>query len=154
MDDSIKVVTKPSDNLNEIKTDADSILIPPFEIEVVLSEKAKERMDNPKESIIVMVEFTGEPADTIIDRSDDIGPFILRSIEREISKPWALKVENIKMSKKIYNKLPDKNYQVSAQIWTGRHSSGDNLLTGEMVYGTIDEIKNKKHIINARLIRE
>jgi hypothetical protein len=153
-DDSLKVATTTSENINQIIADSDSVLIPPFEIEVVLSDKAKERMDNPKETIIVLVEFIGEPADTVIDRGDDNGPFILRSIEREISKPWTLKVENIKMSKKIFNKLPDKNYQVSAQIWTGRHSSEFNLLNGGLVYGTIEEIKNKKHLINAGLIRE
>ena len=152
-DDSVKAIQKTLESSNQLKADADSVSIPPFEIEVALSQKAKERMGNPKESIIVMVEVTGEPADTVIERAFD-GPFILCSAKREISEPWTLKVENLKMSKKIYNKLPDKNYEVSAQIWTGRHSSENNLLNGEMVFGTIDEIKNKRHVINAKLIQE
>ncbi len=152
-DDSVKAVQNTPERLNQHNADADSVSIPPFEIEVVLSQKAKERMGNPKESIIVLIEVTGEPADTVIERAFD-GPFILCSTKREISEPWTLKVENLKMSKKIYNKLPDKNYEVSAQIWTGRHSSENNLLNSEMVFGTIDEIKNKKHVINAKLIQE
>ncbi|MBS1488348.1 MAG: hypothetical protein JST43_12240 [Bacteroidetes bacterium] len=132
----------------------DSVWIPPFEIEIALSEKAKDLLESSHESVIVFLQFTGEPGDTTLAKNEDHGPYIIKSYQREIFSPWKFKVENLKMSKKIYNKLTNKNYDVLAQIWTGRHSSENNLLNGDLVSGTIDEIKNKKHTLAARLIRE
>jgi hypothetical protein len=132
----------------------DSILIPSFEVEIVLSEKAKERMSDLKESIIVMVEFSGEPKDSNNEGLNEEGQLMLRSIEKEINPPWIAKIENILISKKDYARLKNKDFDVLVQIWTGRKTSEFNLLHGELIDGPISKLKGKRNILSAKLIEE
>jgi hypothetical protein len=139
---------------NDSLVDSDSILIPSFEVEIILSEKAKERMLNPEESIIVFVEFFGEPKDSINEGLNEEGQLMLRSTKMEINPPWVAKIDNIFISKIVYDRLKNKDFDVSIQIWTGRRSSEFNLLHGELIDGTISKLKGKRHKLNASLIGE
>jgi hypothetical protein len=132
----------------------DSLSIPSFEIEIVLSEKAKARMLSPKESIIVYGEFTGEPNDTLSQGLTEPGLLGLASFKLEIDAPWVTKIDKIYIPRVSYDRLKNKDYDVSIQIWTGRRSSEFNLLHGELVYGPISEIKGRRHKLNAKLIDE
>jgi hypothetical protein len=129
-------------------------LIPSFEVEIVLSEKAKERMLNPKESIIVFAEFAGEPKDTISEGLNEAGQLMLRSVKMEIYSPLIVKFENIFIPKKMYDRLLNKDFDVSIQIWTGRRTSEYNLLFGELIFGQISKIKGIRQKLNAKLIKE
>lgn len=132
----------------------DSLLIPSFEVEIVLSEKAKARMLDPKESIIVYGEFSGEPNDTISRGLNEVDLLMLASFKLEIDAPWVVKIDKIYIPKGIYDRLKNKDFDVSIQIWTGRMSSEFNLLQGELVYGPISEIKGSRHKLKAKLIGE
>ena len=57
----------------------DSVWIPPFEIEIALSEKAKDLLESSHESVIVFLQFTGEPGDTTLAKNEDHGPYIIKS---------------------------------------------------------------------------
>jgi hypothetical protein len=133
---------------------ADSVLIPSFEVEVVLSEKARERMLDPKESIIVFAEFTGEPHDTLSEGVNETGQLMLTSVRMETYSPWIVKFENIFIPRKLYDRLLNKDFDVSVQIWTGRKTSEYNLLAGDLISGQISKIKGTRQKLNAKLIKE
>jgi hypothetical protein len=132
----------------------DSVLIPSFEVEIVLSEKAKERMFNPKESIIVYAEFAGEPNDTISDGLNETGVLMLKTIQMEIYSPWIVRFEYNFISRKLYDRLKNKDFDVSIQIWTGRKTSEYNLLFGDLIFGQISKIRGTRQKLNAKLIEE
>jgi|WetSurMetagenome_2_1015567.scaffolds.fasta_scaffold35028_2 hypothetical protein len=142
-------------NSNNISIDnADSVLIPSFEIEIVLSEMAKERLLNPKESIIAFAEFAGEPKDTISEGLNESGQLMLKTAMIEFYSPWKVKIENIFIQRKMYDRLLNKDFEVSVQIWTGRKTSEYNLLSGDLIYGPISKIKGTRQKLNAKLIKE
>lgn len=132
----------------------DSVLIPSFEVEIVLSEMAKDRLLNPKESIIVFAEFTGEPKDTISEGLNETGQLMLRTSMMELYSPWIVKFEDIFIPGKMFDRLLNKDFEVSVQIWTGRKTSEYNLLSGDLIYGPISKIKGTRQKLNAKLIRE
>jgi hypothetical protein len=132
----------------------DSVLIPSFEVEVVLSEKARERMLNPKESIIVFAEFTGEPHDTLSEGVNETGQLMLNSVRMETYSPWIVKFESIFIPRKMYDRLLNKDFDVSVQIWTGRKTSEYNLLSGDLISGQISKIKGTRQKLNVKLIKE
>ena len=63
----------------------DSLLIEPFEIEVVLSSKAKDRIVNDKETIIVNVTFDGTPKQTPRLKLEEDRSFFVATVTKEIS---------------------------------------------------------------------
>jgi hypothetical protein len=143
---------------NQSKNDpfagSDSLLVPSFEVEIVLSEKAKERMLTPRESIIVFTEFFGEPKDSSDKGLNETGDLMLASSEKEINSPWVTKIENILISRETFDRLKNKDFSVLVQIWSGRRSSEYNLLHGELIDGTIGQLKGKRHKLQAKLIEE
>jgi hypothetical protein len=139
---------------NNYLNSPDSVLIPSFEVEIVLSERAKQRLLNSKESIIVFAEFTGEPADTVSEGLNESGELMLKSVTKETYAPWIVRLDNIFIPVKMYERLRNKDYEVSVQVWTGRRSSEYNLVTGDLIYGPISKIKGIRHKLNAKLIEE
>jgi hypothetical protein len=154
-DESLKdnIENQNYSNRNSIDK-VDSVLIPSFEVEIVLSETAKDKLVNSKESIIVFAEFTGEPKDTIGEGLNETGQLMLRSIMVELYSPWIVKFEDFFIPKKLYDRLLNKDFEVSIQVWTGRKTSEYNLLSGDLIYGPISKIKGTRHKLNAKLIKE
>lgn len=142
-----------SDTLIEdgyLKIDKDSVTVLPFEIEVVLSTKAKNKIVNSKETIIVNVSLTGTPKDSTLLAED--GQFYVATLEKEISYGQPAKFDNIKFPRKTFDQLTDKDVHVSAFVYSGRKSSPDNLLNCSIVADDLSKVANKKLTITGKLI--
>ncbi len=144
---------KEHETLNDsIRIDEDSVCIPEFEIEVQLSPKAESKIEESKESIIVMAYFSGIPKDTLIEEYEEWGKVVIGSERREL---WGSKIaafKNVKISKTAYEDLYNKNFEVLINVFTGRHSSESNLLSCEILQKGINEIKGRKHSVKGELI--
>jgi hypothetical protein len=74
--------------------------------------------------------------------------------EIELDKPGIAKFEKIKISKRAYQDLADKDFTVLINVASGRKSSGDNLLDCGIVQEPISKMVGKIHSLKGKLIRE
>jgi hypothetical protein len=148
---NIKSAVSPT-NDNYFNIAEDSITILPFEIEVVLSPKAEERITKGKETIIVDVFFTGTPKDSSLAELEEDGSFFVASAKKEILYGQVAKFDKIKFSKKIYNQLTDKDIDLGVNVYSGRKSSQDNLLNGDALFDKVSNVVNKRFTLKCKLI--
>ena len=156
-DTTSSTITKLNDNytlarISYLKLDKDSVTVLPFEIEVSLNAKAKDKIINGNETIIINVSLTGKPKDTTLFSED--GQFYVASSEKEITYGQVARFDNIKFSKKTFDQLTDKDVYVTAFVYSGRKSSPDNLLDCNIVADSISNVVNKKFTITGKLIGE
>jgi hypothetical protein len=142
------------DNSSYLKIIGDSVIIPPFEIEVVLSPKAKAKIEEDNETIIVMAYFSGEPIDSLPEKykNPDGGEFLLSSYPVELKEPGIAKFENVKFPLELYKLLKNKDIQLLINVFSGRKSSPDNLLDCEILQDSMSNIKGKKFVLKGKLI--
>ena len=132
------------------KIGKDSITVLPFEIAIELSSKAKARIVNSKETIIVDVTLTGTPKNKKLVSED--GQFYVASVEQEITYGQLAKFDKIKFSRKVYDQLTDKDVDINVYFYSGRKSSKDNLLSGDLLSDKISNVVNKQFTLKGKLI--
>lgn len=137
-------------NVSYFKFDKDSITVLPFEIAIILSPKAKEKIVSSKETIIVNVSLTGSPKDKKLISKD--GDFYVASAEKEITYGQIAKFDDIKFSKKVYCQLIDKDFSVNVFFYSGRKSSKDNLLSSNILSDKISNVATKQFELTGKLI--
>ena len=149
------VVKTDSSNREDIYTIAgDSVVIPPFEIEISLSPKASQKITSAKETIIVDVFLTGNPKDSSKVQLEEDGSYYVGSVKREITYGQLASFSYVKFPKKIYDQLADKDVQFDINVYSGRKSSGDNLLDVDFLSGKLSTLVNKRTKLNGKLIGE
>jgi hypothetical protein len=131
----------------------ESLVIPAFEIEVRPSDKAAQTLKSKKETVMVSAMFSGFPIDK--KDEDEIGqmPILDTIIELSVDNRVA-RFENIKFPKTVYNKLKDKDIDLLINVYTGRKSSEDNLIDAGIVQKKASEFKDKRFVLNYKLIEE
>lgn len=132
----------------------DSIKLLPFEVEVVLTPKARQKIIESKETIIVDVSISGVPIPALAARllSED-GRFYVATARKEIEYNQIARFDNIKFPRKYYNALEKKDVDVSIFLYTGRKSSKMNLLsTRRPISEKVSKVVNQRLPLNARLI--
>lgn len=130
----------------------DSVTIPPFEVHLVLSNKAKDRIVSTHETIIFRVVVGGTPKKKARVHLEEDGSFFLASSEHEVQYGQPVRFENIKFARKLYDQLADKDFEVTVNIYSGRKSSPDNLIDCDFVFGKISEVANKQFTVKGKLI--
>lgn len=141
-----------SDTFGLYTLHGDSVAIPPFEIAIVLSPKAKERIINSGETIIVRIFLEGVPGDWSKVRLGDDGSFFVGDAEREIRYGQVAKFEELKFSKKIYDQLADKDVLLTVNVYTGRKTSRDNLIMGDFLSDKLSNLIRRHFTLHYRLI--
>lgn len=153
--ENLKITEKTE---NEIaKSDIDSIIVPAFEIKLNLTEKAEKKLKDENESVIIDVEFIGEPNKRIVQTKkyeiyDENGDLTIGSKRVELERERRFKFENCKVSKNLLQLLKNKTYEVRINVFSGRKSSEDNLLDCDFLQENIELIKNKEITLNGKLI--
>ena len=135
-----------------LKDDGDSIIVDPFEIEIELTDKAKERITNSGETIIISIFYYGYPRDERKANSEKDGTLYLTGDKKEIHYGQIARFENVKISKKDYEQLIDKDFELNLNVYSGRKSSQDNLLHCEPLFDKVSNVVNKKHLLKGKLI--
>ena len=136
--------------ISYFKFDKDSITVLPFEIAIVLSPKAKDKIISNNETIIIHVSLTGAPKDKKL--ISKCGDFYVASADKEIIYGQIAKFDNIKFSKKVYDQLIDKDVSIDVFFYSGRKSSKDNLLSGNSLFNNISNVVTKRFELTGKLI--
>jgi hypothetical protein len=130
----------------------DSVEIPPFEVELSLSQKAEAKLKEGKETIIVRAFFTGQPKDTSLREFQKHGEIFITSSEKELFEARLAKFSGVRFSKKEYNSLSNKNISVTINVFSGRKFYQDNLLDIPAVFDSTSNIKGRKFLLQGKLI--
>jgi hypothetical protein len=149
-----KAHSSTADNTNYFKIDGDSLVIPSFDIEVSLSEKANEKLTNDKETVIVAAWFSGQPKDTTSKEYAESGEMFIQSARVELSNSRVAKFGGIKFSKALYDSLAGKDISVLVTIFSGRRSTQDNLLDCAILAEKMSAVKEQKFVLTGKLIAE
>jgi hypothetical protein len=155
--DNIKTVESYSDikknkivNPEKLKIIGDSIEIPSFEIELNFSKKAEEKLIFDKETVIIFANIFGQPKS---DPNKE-GPINLAYSKIELTDKRKALFENIKFSKATYDSLKDKNIWITVEVSSGRKSINENFLNTDFLEEDVDNVINKKFVLNGKLIGE
>ncbi|HWJ92452.1 MAG TPA: hypothetical protein VNR87_15150 [Flavisolibacter sp.] len=132
--------------------EADSVVVPPFEIEVSLSSKAKNRIVDSNETIVIDVFLEGTPKDPKKAHLEEDGSFYVGAAKREIVYGQAARFDNLKFPKKLYDQLADKDADLTVNIYTGRKSSQNNLITGDFLSDKVSNVINRHFTLKQKLI--
>src|SRR5437868_890282 len=150
-------ITKPStqDSLSKdglVRFAGDSVVVTPFEIEIQLSPKAIDKLNKANETIIVDVMLEGTPKDSAHAKFGEDGIFYVGAKQKEIKYGQIAKFDDLKISRKIYDQLADKDAEVNINVYTGRKSSQNNLIDCEPLFGKLSKVVNKKSTLKGKLI--
>ncbi len=136
------------------KVEGDSLVIPSFEIDVSLSDKANQKLQKDKETIIVAAYFSGQPKDTTSEAYQESGEMGVAHAEKELSDARVAKFERVKFSRALYDSLADKDIQLLINIYSGRRSTDVNLLDCDILDDKMSNVKDKKYTLKGKLIAE
>ena len=143
---------KPSRKLGFYTLVGDSVIVPPFEIEISLSPKAKDTIVDSNETIVIDVFLEGTPKDPKKAHLEEDGSFYVGSAKREIVYGQVAKFDNLKFPKKLYDQLADKDADLTVNIYTGRKSSQYNLITGDFLSDKVSNVINRHFTLKQKLI--
>ncbi len=120
----------------------DRVKVPSFYVNVTLTEKARRRLEESKETIIVSASVYGEPKKNSPVKVNDVGLVDLVN-NRQIELPGAGRVQfnNLVISATKLDQLVSKDYTVNINVFSGRRSSQDNLLACDFFDGKISKIQ-------------
>lgn len=145
---------EPAEDVSGLyETAGDSLVIPAFEIEVRMSDKAAAAMKKKKETVIVAAYFSGEPKN-IRDSEEDGSMSILRSEVELTGADRIARFEGLKFSRRQLNKLADKDIRLLINLFSGRKSSEDNLLNCNLIDLQSSQFGGKRFSIGCSLIEE
>lgn len=130
----------------------DSLLIPPFEVILELSEKAAQKLKKQQESILVDAMFTGVPTDTTSESYQMEGEIFVAESIKELTGAGTAKIEGVKISKKLYHELRDKDIMLLVNVFSARKSSEDNLLDCGIISDKMSVVKNRNFTVRCKLI--
>ncbi|MCB0518760.1 MAG: DUF3298 domain-containing protein [Lewinellaceae bacterium] len=158
--DNLKLATAASSQQEDTGSAEDlfeiqggQVVVPTFEIEVRTSARASQLLQKKKETIIVAAMFYGFPSDP--KDEDETGQMGLMNKDIELSGNQRLaRFEGLKFSKTELDKLKDKDFRLLINVYSGRKSSEDNLLSCGLAEVPASQFRGKRYSIQCNLIEE
>jgi hypothetical protein len=110
-------------------------------------------LKSKKETVIVSASFSGIPNDKKM--GDEMGQIpVLDTLIELVGDNRIARFDHLKFPKKVYNALSDKDYTLLINVYSGRKSSTDNLIEAGIVDKKASEFKDKRYVLNYKLIDE
>jgi hypothetical protein len=151
---SVPAPVTPSADLGYYTLSGDSVVIPAVTIVLELSERAEQRLKD-KETIIVDAMYSGVPTtDTLSEDYQQMGQIMVANAQKELTTERTVRLENVKFAKPVYNDLKDKDIELLINIYSGRKSSPDNLLSSDIISDKMSVLKGKSYTLKCKLIEE
>jgi hypothetical protein len=132
----------------------DSLQLPTFEIDVRISQATADRLAEEPEGIIVNAYLFGQPKKTSKIVTMAMGGLFLGEPRIVLEKPGVAKFEGVRISKKVFQDLEDKDFQVLITITSTQRYSGSNILNGEVLKLPISSLIGTKTPLNVKLTTE
>jgi len=129
---------------------------PEFSVSVRLSDAAKKKLIDSKETIIVAGYFTGHPKQGTELRYLDIksGQVDLGDVEAEILPGETATFNDLKLKQDGLARIDSHGPSILISVFSGRKSSKDNLLSCEVYEGSFESTHGRTIDIPCRLIEE
>ena len=105
-----------------------SIDVPQFAIAVKLSPQAEARLKSIHESIKVLAMFDGDPLPGQGKSNPPNRDVVLGSSEKHVDSNNLATFNNVKVPMADWNRLIDKNYFVTINVFSAREAAENNLL--------------------------
>lgn len=126
-----------------------------FAVDLTLSSRAKQELNDRKETIIVAAYFTGRPRpDTDKKLVSDMGEIGLGDAKVEVAPGQSAQFERVSLDRKALDQSLDKNPILLINVYSGRKSSKDNLLDCGIYEDDLKPIQGKSIPIACKLIGE
>lgn len=137
------------------EVNGNNMVIFPFEIEVSNSAKADKLLTGKKETLIVSAHFWGVPKDPKEKEKGEDGMvnFVNKDIELSGNDRLA-RFEGLTFNKSLLSKVEDKDIFLLINVYSGRKSSQDNLLTCGILDTKVSQVVNKRFVLGCKLIEE
>lgn len=119
----------------------DTVKVPSFDVNVTLTDKAKRKLKASKETIVVFVSASGEPNKNSSVKLNEVGSVDLFSSQIGLPQTGKAQFRNLSVSASKLNQLVSPDYNVNVNVFSGRHSSQDNLLSCDFFDGEISKIQ-------------
>jgi hypothetical protein len=129
---------------------------PEFSVSVRLSDAAKKKLIDSRETIIVAGDFTGHPKQGTERRYLDIksGQVDLGDVEVEMHPGETATFNDLKLKPDALARIDSHGPSILISVYSGRKSSKDNLLDCEAYDGSFESIHGRRIDIPCQLIEE
>jgi len=131
-----------------------TVAVPEFSISVKLSEKAENELQSAHEGVLVLAMFDGDPLPGQGTYNPPNRDVILGSDEKLLDTKNIAVFASTKISHAGWNRLSDKNYFVTINVFSARKSSPNNLLHCQVVEDRISRFAGKTTEISCRMMGE
>jgi hypothetical protein len=128
---------------------AGTALIPPFSVNVVLSDQVKSLLNDRQETITLETQISTIPEDQSMNFSKQ-DRITLGSKELELSEAGEITIEGITVPQKYQTSINSLDVLVIA--YSSRKSSNDNLVAANSIEGNIASLEGKQHELSVTLL--
>jgi len=131
-----------------------SVQIPAFSVVVKLSKKAQLRLQDLKESIVVIAYFDGDGEREPGTDTSPMRAVVLGSEERGVNADLVAEFKGVQAPSSAWKRLSDKNYFGTINTVAARKVVADNILWCDVPEKHIEEIKRKTLEVHCESISE
>jgi len=131
-----------------------TVAVPEFSISVKLSEKAEKELQSAHEGVQVLAMFDGDPLPGQGTYNPPMRGVSLGSDKKLLDTKNLATFASTKISHAGWNRLSDKNYFVTINVFSARKSSPNNLLDCKLAEDRISMFAGKTTEISCRMIGE
>ncbi len=126
-----------------------------FRVNLALSDAAKRRLLENKESIIVAGYFTGSPKhDALKKYVDEMGEVGLGNVQAEVAPGENASFKEINLKSDALEQIDEQGPLLLINVYSGRKSSKNNLLDCGIYQGPLKSVQGKNIPIACKLIGE
>jgi hypothetical protein len=128
----------------------------PFRVGVKLSEAARKKLTDSKETIIVSGHLTGHPREGTESKYLDIksGEVILGNPQQEIQIGETAVFDQLNLNSDAMSRIESQGPHILVYVVSGRRGSKDNLLDCEDYDGQLEALRGRTILIECQLISE
>jgi hypothetical protein len=128
---------------------------PGFRVDLTFSDKAREKLSEKKETVIVSAMYSGSPTPKARQSGKyEMGEVGLGDMSVEVMPGQTAKFGNAVLDRDELEQTDKKDPQLLINVYSGRKSSKDNLLTCDLYEGKLAAVQLKSIPIACSLIVE
>jgi hypothetical protein len=131
---------------------AEEVSLPPYEVAISLSDKAKSKLATSKEMVHVSAMYYGEAEEGFT--GDEMGEIQLGVEDVDIPGEASVKLGQLKMSKDDIAQVVGQKPSVLINVYSSRKVFEDNLLDCGIFQGLVEEAAQQPIAIACKLIGE
>lgn len=134
--------------------DDKAVIVPDFTISIRLSAQAAAKLHSLHESIKVRVVFDGDGEEVPSVKTAPHRAVYLGYVEKEVNDKNIAEFKGEKVPEKDWNRLFNKDYFVTINVFSARKALPDNILFCDIIEEKIESMRDKISEVHCSLISE